>query len=101
MKKLFCFFWGLTMFFSCKRDINQEIKDKITDFYITSEAKNYEAISYSDFDTIKSNEFKTTGTVKHVFQARSNNGKLIGYSEIFDVTVFDDTVIVLPRSFNK
>lgn len=83
------------------RNVEKEIEDKIEEFYKTSEAKEYVPISFSKLDTIFSSEVKTTGTVKHVFQARSKNGVLMGYSEVFYVNIFKDIVIVIPRSFDN
>ncbi|MCD8421365.1 hypothetical protein LNI94_00475 [Tenacibaculum finnmarkense genomovar ulcerans] len=84
-----------------KRNIDKEIKEKITEFYTFTEVKDYQPISYSDFDTIHrlSSGTITTGIIKHTLRARSNNGNINEFSHTFEVTVFDDLITVIPKGF--
>jgi hypothetical protein len=89
----------LTISCNSKRDIAKEIKERIYEFYTFTEVKDYQPISYSDFDTILSSTTITKGVIEHTFKARSNNGNLHKFSHTFDVTVFDDVITVIPRGF--
>jgi translation elongation factor EF-1beta len=105
MKKI-CF--GLvSLVFLCiacnsKRDIQKEIKDKITEFYNVVEVENYEPISYGKFDTIISLKKRSDGSglyiegkLSHKFFAKSNNGNINEYDDVFLVQITDDKVIVV------
>ena len=93
--------------FSCNnpRDIDKEVKNKITEFYTVLEVKNYKSISYSELDTIDniinldSSLIKLTGTIEHTFSANSNNGILNQYTDTFDVAIFENSVYALPRGY--
>ena len=97
----------VTNFFSCNtdRDVDSMIKEKITEFYTVSEAKNYTPISYSDLDTIQNIEnldgsiIRLTAIMTHEFSAKANNGNTLQYSDTFDVTIFKDEVIAIPRGY--
>jgi len=101
MKKYLLLGLFFLIMISCntKRDIDNEIKEKITEFYTLTEVKDYQPIFYSEFDTIQSSISVTRGVIKHTFKARSNNGNLNEFSHTFDVTVFDDVITVIPRGF--
>lgn len=93
--------------FSCnsKRDIDADIKQKMADFYNGSQVKDYKPISYSTLDTIQNIKnldgsiIRLTGTIIHDFSARSNNGSSLQYTDTFEVTIFEDEVIVIPQGY--
>ncbi|MGB0867983.1 MAG: hypothetical protein ACPGSD_00175 [Flavobacteriales bacterium] len=89
----------LLLIVSCdtKRDVDKEIRDKITEFYDYSEVKDYQPLFYSAFDTITSSEIKTTGIVEHLLKARNRNGEINEFRHIFNVTIFKDIVVVIPK----
>ena len=94
----------LLIFFatSCdtKRNVDKEIKEAISEFYEVGEVKDYEPIFYSDFDTILSTEGMTKGIILHRFKGRSNNGSLNEFTHTFDVTIWSEGVIAIPRGFD-
>lgn len=104
-------FLTIPIFFisSCKSvqdDPHGAVIEKITEFYIIAEAKNYRPISYSELDTtdsfIKRNGdiVRITGTLIHVYKANTRNGLLHQFTDTFDITIFDDEVFALPRGYN-
>ncbi|MGB3342300.1 MAG: hypothetical protein WBA61_00175 [Aequorivita sp.] len=92
---------------SCKpeRDIDYEMKEKISEFYKMAEAKNYEPISFSTLDTIQNlrnpdgSIVRIQGTIIHEFYANSKNGNQNKFTEIFDITIFPNDVIAIPQSY--
>ncbi len=95
-------------FFSCsERDVDQEIRDKIKEFYEVGEVKHYKPISYSKLDTIKNiRRYKdgsiiwVTGKITHTFYAKSNNGNILLYVDKFNVTITKDVVIAIPLGYD-
>lgn len=83
----------------------KKIEDKITEFYTYAEAKDYKPVSYSELD-IKQEILEPDGTIirltaelTHKFYARSNNGSLILYTNIFDIVMFKNEVFAIPRGY--
>jgi hypothetical protein len=78
---------------------------KITEFYSVSEVKEYTPISCSDLDTIQNLKnpdeslVRLTGLMKLKFSARANNVSIREYTDTFDITIFDNDVIVTARGY--
>jgi len=83
-----------------QRDVDKEIKDKITSFYTYSEVNDYQPISYSKMDTVVNTSTFKTGVLIHTFRARSNNGQLRQYSDTFNIAIFDGGVTAIPRGYD-
>ena len=110
MKKTI-FFLIIILNFSCnsknetKRNIEQEIKDKMAEFYQVGEVQNYKPISYGKFDTISCFKEKDgsiyilKGTQTHKFSAKSNNGNIIEYDDIFDIQILQENVYAIARGY--
>lgn len=87
------------------RDIDNEIKMQITEFYSVLEAKNYSSISYSNLDTIENirdidgSLIRLTGSLIHKFSANNNNGEISQYTDTFDITIFEKNIYALPRGY--
>ena len=92
---------------SKSRNVDQEIKDRIAAFYKSADVKDYSPISYGSMDTIQNlkdingNIMKLTGKLEHTFTAKSQMGIQEQYTDTFDITVFKDAVIALPRGYDK
>lgn len=101
MKKIFLLITTTILIISCdsKNDVNKKIKEKISAFYKYTEVKQYTPISYSKLDTISTSEFETKVVLKHIFEAEAKDGTLIGFSDVFDITIFKDDVIAVPRGY--
>lgn len=88
-----------------ERKIDREIEGKITEFYKTVSAKDYDPVSYSKLDTIQfipsldGSISRLMGTVAHEYWARSKNGQVMFQTDTFDVTIFKDEVIAIPRGY--
>ncbi|PZX57022.1 hypothetical protein LV84_02153 [Algoriphagus ratkowskyi] len=102
--QLFTIFFIFLISCNSSPDYEQEIKNKIAEFYSIAEAKEYSPISFSELDTIQNlvdpgngELIRLTGVIVHEFSAKANNGSIQNYKETFDVTIFKDAIIVLPK----
>ena len=81
------------------------IKEKITEFYKVSEVKNYKPLSYSDLyaiQNIKNTDgsiIRLTGKMTHEFSGKAKNGSIQQYTDTFDITIFENEVIAIPRGY--
>jgi len=93
--------------FSCnsEKDYDSKIKSKISKFYKIAKVKDYKPLKYSDFDTIQNirdldgSIIRITGKMTHEFSGRAKNGSINKYIDTFDITIFKDDVIVIPRGY--
>jgi len=91
-----------------KRDVDQEIKDRITEFYEIGEFNGYEPVAYSKFDTIINNRDRkngsiilVTGKLTHTFYAKSNDGKVRLYLDTFNITIGKDGLAAFPPIYEE
>lgn len=92
---------------SCSSEMNydQMIRDQITNFYSDRDVRGYKPISYSEFDTLQTidptdgSAKKIIGIVAHVYQGLNDNGDTTRFEDTFDVTIYKDVVVAIPRGY--
>lgn len=107
MRKISIIVLFLMILFSCnsENDYDSKIKSKIFEFYKIAEVKDYKPISFSDLDTIQNirssdgSIIRVTGKMTHEYSGRARNGSTNKYIDTFDITIFKDDVIVIPRGY--
>lgn len=86
-------------------NVEEEIEEQITEYYKMQEVKGYVPISYGTFDTLqitnkdKQKSMSIKGIVTHGYKGVDNNGDTLKFKDTFDVTIFKDVVVVVPRGF--
>ena len=81
------------------------VKTQIGAFYQATEAEDYTPVSYSDIDTAvfiadtDGTILKLSGNVVHKFKARAQNGSLRDYIDTFDIDVYKNKVVAIPRGY--
>lgn len=95
------------IFVSCKeniaRDVNKEINDQISLYYTSAMVEDYSPIKSSELDTIQHLKnpdgtlIRLQGEVLHEFKAKSNLNGIMNYNQIFEVTIYKDELIAIPK----
>lgn len=81
------------------------IQNKIIEFYNIAEVENYKPISFGKLDTVRSvlnidgSLVRITGTIIHQLTLKDITGATIACIDTFDVTIFKNDVIVIPRGY--
>lgn len=81
------------------------IQEQITNFYTTVDVEDYKPLSFSEFDTIHiikdslGSSREIVGIVLHGYQGIGENGDTTKFEDTFDVTIYQDAVVAIPRGY--
>ncbi|MBF9252488.1 hypothetical protein I2I11_04210 [Pontibacter sp. 172403-2] len=86
-------------------DVMENVKTQIGAFYQATQVEDYSPVSYSDIDTAffiadtDGTILKLSGSVIHKFKARAQNGSIRAYTDTFDIDVYKNEVVAIPRGY--
>ncbi|RAU83594.1 hypothetical protein [Pontibacter arcticus] len=85
--------------------VREKTKQQINEFYTQTEVQAYTPVFYSDLDTAQyvtetdGTITKLSGYVIHNYKAKATDGSFRNYTDTFDIDVFKEQVVVIPRGY--